>query len=221
MINAVTPQATGPLTLADVRTALGDTDVNATNAGALRAILGRGSNATVQKHLDTLRAERAPVVPLATGAAPAAPAEVVAAIWSAAWGQAQALTLGGLTTAIAQRDAALEQAARLTLERDTFAGDLDAELAHAEQAQADALAAEVAKGAELATVQALAATLQAELAQARAEVKAVQLAAENAGELARRDALLLTEQHRANTEHLLNQLADLKSALHAPRPTVA
>ena len=45
------------LTLDTVRNAIIDNnlDVNATNASALRKIIGSGSNATIQKHLETLR----------------------------------------------------------------------------------------------------------------------------------------------------------------------
>ena len=51
---ALTPPV---VTLDDVRQALGDTDPSTTNAGKLRAILGRGGMNTVQRHLDTIRAE--------------------------------------------------------------------------------------------------------------------------------------------------------------------
>ena len=79
-----TNSSQGPVTLEDVRATLNGTDPTATNAGALRKLLGRGSNATIQKHLDTLRAES--VVPVAdlTGAAPDAPKELTQAIWQSA-----------------------------------------------------------------------------------------------------------------------------------------
>ena len=38
-----TPPPSGPISLADVRQALADTDPSGTNAGALRKIMGRGS----------------------------------------------------------------------------------------------------------------------------------------------------------------------------------
>lgn len=65
----------GPISLADVRQALADTDPSDTNAGTLRKIMGRGSYATIQKHLDAIRQERAPVVPVAPGTTPAPPAD--------------------------------------------------------------------------------------------------------------------------------------------------
>ena len=53
MTETTTP--TGPITIDDVRQALADFRLNpsSTNAGAIRKIIGRGSYATVQKHLDT------------------------------------------------------------------------------------------------------------------------------------------------------------------------
>ena len=98
----MTDTTTGPVTIEDTRAALGDTNPSNTNAGALRRILGRGSLSTLQKHLDTIRAEcAAPALELA-GAAPAAPSDLVAAVWSAAWAAAQARTLGALAQAQAQ-----------------------------------------------------------------------------------------------------------------------
>ena len=43
----MTTPPSGPISLADVRQALADTDPSSTNAGALRKIMGRGSYATV------------------------------------------------------------------------------------------------------------------------------------------------------------------------------
>ena len=107
MTNTTPPS--GPISLADVRQALADTDPSSTNAGALRKLMGRGSYATIQKHLDAIRQERAPVVPVAPGTTPAPPADAVAAIWSAAYAAAQVLTLGRLETVTAERDAARAQ----------------------------------------------------------------------------------------------------------------
>lgn len=139
---------TGPITLVDVRAALGETDPATTNASALRAIIGRGSFATIQKHLDTIRQERAPAPAPAPGTAPAAPAEAVAAMWGAAYAAAQVLTLGRLEIVTMEREqltgtvaqlgqdlaAALIQVDAVTtaldaslVERDQLAGDIAVE----------------------------------------------------------------------------------------------
>jgi hypothetical protein len=89
----------GPLTLNDVRIALGDTDPNSTNAGALRRVLGRGSFSTIQKHLDTIRQEIAAPLLEAMGAAPDAPKDLIQSLWSVAWTAAQARTAGALAQA--------------------------------------------------------------------------------------------------------------------------
>ena len=70
-------QNTGPVTLDDVRAAIGDTDPSTTNASKLRAALGRGSQSTIQKHLDFIRAELAAAAPsLEATAAPEVPKEL-------------------------------------------------------------------------------------------------------------------------------------------------
>ena len=59
MTEITQPQGQGNVTIDDVRAALAGTDPNQTNAGAIRAILGRGSNKTIQTHLEKIRAEQA------------------------------------------------------------------------------------------------------------------------------------------------------------------
>ena len=123
----------------DVRDALADNDPLNTSAHTLRAILGRGSLSTIQKHLFTLRAEKYPVVqsPLraapAAPAVPAAPAEVIATLWSVAWSNAQLMTHGALAEVTAQRDAARERA--LILETDLAAANNQLEALKAALAQ--------------------------------------------------------------------------------------
>jgi multidrug resistance efflux pump len=203
----------GPINLADVRQALGETDANATNAGALRTILGRGSLNTIQKHLDAIRAERAPAVPVELGAVPAAPAEAIAAVWGAAWAQAQALVLGRLESMTAQRDTLQARAAELAQVLEVSSDALDAKEAELAQVAEAAAAAERAQAETLAALQESNAQLTAELAAATAEVERTRLAAANAATVAERDAQLLTRQHAANTEHLMAQVLELRELL--------
>lgn len=77
-----------PVNIDDVRAILGEQDPHSTNAGKIRAELGRGSLSTIQKHLDTLRIQllreqEAPsqdALPL-----PPAPQDVLASLWSTAF----------------------------------------------------------------------------------------------------------------------------------------
>ena len=72
------------ITFADVVEALGDTDISTTNASKLRSILGgRGSFSTIQKHLDTIRAQRIQAQQPAAVPVPAAPPELLQ-MWGAA-----------------------------------------------------------------------------------------------------------------------------------------
>ena len=72
------------ITFADVVEALGDTDISTTNASKLRATLGgRGSFSTIQKHLDTIRAQRIKAQQPEAVQVPAAPPELLQ-MWGAA-----------------------------------------------------------------------------------------------------------------------------------------
>ncbi|MBU2857898.1 hypothetical protein HF289_13850 [Acidithiobacillus ferrooxidans] len=90
----VPPVPAGPITADDVRSAveaLGGP--NRTNAAAIRARIGRGSLATIQKHLQAIRdAESAPAMPEDLESAPAMPSDLTGAfqaVWSAAWAMAE------------------------------------------------------------------------------------------------------------------------------------
>ena len=47
---AKTAEVSGPITIDDVRLALGETDPSTTNANKIRQIIGRGGFTTIQKH---------------------------------------------------------------------------------------------------------------------------------------------------------------------------
>ena len=91
------PSSTGPVTFDDVAHALGDLDPGHTNAAKLRETLGRGSFATIQKHLDRLRASKAAQEPAPGSEVPSAPADVLVTLWSAAYRAASHLTSSGIT----------------------------------------------------------------------------------------------------------------------------
>lgn len=202
MTEITTNSSLGPVTLDDVRQALAGIDPTTTNAGALRKLLGRGSNATIQRHLDTIRAENMAPVPEMQGAAPDAPKELTQAIWHAAWVHAQARTAGALAQAhsreqalssalaVAQADTAAAQGAA-----DSAADDLiQAVQAAHEASQAQAVALEQARTAEASAVQAL------ERERAARELEHAQHEAAMA-------AL------RGEVDRLVNQLGDLRAAL--------
>lgn len=202
-----------PITKEDVLQALGDTDPNKTNASSLLRLIGRGSQTTIQKHLDAIRAERAPALPVASGSIPAAPSEVLTALWNAAWLYAQVQTLGRLDEVSAQRDAGATKLA--TIEQDLAASLAEAESLTEQLAQATAAAVgqEQAQATELQGLQATNALLTVQLAEARAETESTRLAAANVASIAERDAQLLTKQHAANTEHLMSQVLELRELL--------
>ena len=209
----MTDTTTGPVTIEDTRAALGETDPSSTNAGALRRILGRGSLSTLQKHLDTIRAESAaPALELA-GAAPEAPKDLVAVVWSAAWAAAQARTLGALAQAQAL---AAQQAQALTVAQQDAAAALAQadqvaqalELAQQQQAQQQQDAAQA-----LAQVQAQAQEAATAAAQEVAALRQEQAQQAHAQALAQAKHEAAQAALRGEVDRLVSQLADLRAAL--------
>lgn len=106
-----TQASSARITIDDVRTVLDGIDPNTTNAGKVRNILGRGSFETIQKHLNTLRAEKAAAAmpPVAADAIPTLPTEAAQAMWVAAWTAAQVQVMARSEKLAAERDAALSK----------------------------------------------------------------------------------------------------------------
>lgn len=219
-----------PITIDDVRAAVGDTDPNATNADRIRALLGRGSNATIQKHLNTLRAELVPAPVGHVVDAPSAPKDLIQSIWSHAWQSAQAQSAGALAAAIERR----VQAER---ERDVAAADRDAAQLGQDTA-AEMLAKERASAEEkinellhdidevieerdsvrreletlLTTVKDDAVKAEAKLDEAKKQAALQQERAASAAALMEAKHQAVIESMRSEIDRLVNQLADLRSA---------
>jgi uncharacterized protein YoxC len=222
----------GPITLADVRAALGDTDPSNTNASALRQVIGRGSYATIQKHLDAIRAELLPVVPLAPGQAPAAPAEAVAAVWAAAWSAAQAHTLGRLEIVTTQREQLAAQVAQLKQDLASALAQVDASTeaaaaisASTDQALAQAQAEREQLDADFSKVQAAAAAaaLASDMAMERAKTDFERLKMESEARVAvmTRDAEIAAKTMQGTIDELNRQIHArdmLLAQVHAPAP---
>lgn len=218
-------QNTGPVTLDDVRAAIGDTDPSTTNASKLRATLGRGSQSTIQKHLDFIRAELAAAAApsLEATAAPEVPKELTQAIWSAAWNAAQAKTAGALAQALAQ---VAQQAQELaTAQADTAAAqqevDFMTEALAGQQAQAiqqqDTSLEALAQLQQEAQEQAQQiAELRQELAQQAQQHAQAALVVQQAQELAQARAGAIEATLRGELDRHISQLADLRAALGKP-----
>lgn len=222
----MTDVSTGPLTLNDTRAALGDIDPNATNAGALRRLLGRGSLSTIQKHLDSLRIEAAGPEPelSSASAAPEVPRDLVAAVWSAAWAAAQARTLGAL--AQAQARVAAQAAALAVAQADAEAAqvqaDQDAQAFQQQQLQQarqqeEAVQAQAAMNAQLQTQKEAAAV---ELTTVRQEVTIVRqelVTVQRSQELERAQHVAAIATLKGEVDRLVNQLADFRASLGTGR----
>ena len=220
----VVQQQQGNITVEDVKQALGDKDPNQTNAGTLRAILGRGSNQTIQKYLEKIRAELMPAPLVATGEAPSVPKELMQSLWSAAWQGAQAQTAGALASALYKLESTELQLSTARADADAAQGAADTAVSVLAEEQEQgkkaveslaqeksALEKELAD--QKAKTEAEAKTAADQLATAKAEAA---LAAERASAaLALQEAkhLAAVELMRSEMDRLVNQLADLRAGL--------
>ena len=192
------------VTLEDVRAAL-DGDPRQTNASVVRQRLGRGSFATIQKHLVRLREEAAggdkPGGVNPQAAPPPVPEEVLngfRAAWSAAFVTAERHFSQRVARLETERDA-------LSVELTTARADLEAAAAAVEAAEEERQRAEEARAeAEAAARRAeeVRAAAEAEAAAARQQLAVVEARAE-------RDQAVL----RAELDRLITQLADYRAAL--------
>lgn len=211
--------ATGPISLGDVRQALADTDPSSTNAGALRKIMGRGSYATIQKHLDAIRQERAPVVPVAPGATPAPPADAVAAIWGAAYAAAQVLTLGRLEVVTAERDAARAQVAAQAQDVASLAAEVDAGAGSLAAALADKLTADSNMMQVTTTSSEVIESHKAEIARLTVELERVTREAAAAAALAEREAQIKLQTLQTVLDKAIHDVSEYKSLLARLTPS--
>ena len=207
------------ITIDDVRTVLEGIDPNSTNASKVRALLGRGSFETIQKHLGTLRQELAAAAApqVAADQVPAMPVDAAAAMWLAAYSAAQVQTLRRVETLAAERDAALlkletmgQDVAGLVATVDEQAAQLDQAAAVVAKVQADHLA-DLEKAKDAAQVAAAdRAQVAQELERTRAELAKAQADAAHAAELAEAGRELL----RQELARLTDQVGELKAALY-------
>lgn len=197
------------VTLDDVRQQLDalQLDARKTNASVIQKALGRGGNSTVQKHLETIRAELdKPVVVVADGEIPAGPKEALDALWRAAWAAAQLHTATALATVLMERDQARQQL-------ETARGDLEALTASQEaEAAAAAAAAQVAQVAQQAQ-QAAEQALERLQAQAEADGEAALMAALQAQESAQAQAAAVQAAHALEVAHFETRVATLQGQL--------
>ena len=216
--------AKGNITFEDVRIALGNTDPDETHAGKLRAIIGRGSNKTVQIHLDAIRKARAPAMPGTQAPPPAPPKDAMEAVWTAAWLAAQAHTYGRAERLSAERDAALQIAVTRASEIAGLNEDVDALREKITLDEASSAAATEALAKANADAAEARASEQASAAKAATHVTSLESIIERLGaigkhdaEIAKRDAQLAEQSMQKTIDRLTDQVGELKSLLHATR----
>ena len=163
----------GPVTIDDVRKVLSSAEVDPrkTNSGAVRRMLGRGSMATIQRHLEVLRAELEPKTPALDGEIPVVPKELAAAV------EAKAAATAAATAAAAAQDALVAEQAERAAEVKKLTDDAAAAAAMTAAATTAAMNELIAKNAlDAAHAETQIATLQGtidRLVEQLAEVKSL------------------------------------------------
>ena len=204
-------QNSGFITIDDVRNAVGDGDPAKTNASAIRASLGRGSFATIQKHLDALRVQNTPIHPAASGEVPEAPTEAVKAMWAAAYTYAQFFTLSRLERLSVERDGLLALSQTQAADVAALAAQVDA-LEASLAAQSEATAVELREAAARAA-QAISNAEQCslKLQEARVILDLAKAEAASAAALAERDATIERQTLRSELDRITEQFASLRA----------
>lgn len=209
---------TGPVTFEEVQAAV-EAFGDIPNAGKMRQLLGdRGSNTTIQKHLDAIRESRKPVPEPAAPVAPGAPpAEAVAALWAAATTAVTAHVYTRMESITAERDALKAQTQQLTQDLSAALEDSDTARAEADIARAEAAGAGDIANAALEDYEALQAQLATAAAAATAaqeaaaaEIKRITEAAAAAATLAARDAALKTQEIQSALDRQIDKYVELK-----------
>lgn len=208
-----------PLNFDDVVAALSDTDPNQTNASKLRTQIGRGSLATIQKHLDTIRVQRIQASQSDALPVPPAPPELLA-MWGVAVAVATAQVRTRLDAVVRERDVAnlrcgaLEQDRKSLEEEVTNLADslVNIESQYsvaAEKSVADAKSVVDQLDATKAAASKNEARLISELSAATAQIKFIELQSQNS-----------SQAMQVTIDRLTDQIGELKSLLHtaAARP---
>lgn len=207
----------GPVTFDDVALALGDADPSATNASKLRAVIGRGSFGTIQKHLDAIRVQRAKALNPEFVETPAAPPELLSM-----WGTAVAVAVAvaqvrtRLDGVVQERDTLAQTLASARGDVEALAGELEgaatqADEAGAQLAEAQALAAKHAEALQQQEKAAVA--LQAQHAEALAKFSAQVSEAQQQVQLGELQARLGAQALQTTIDRLTDQVGELKSLL--------
>ena len=180
---------------------------------------GRGSFETIQKHLNTLRAELAAAAapPVAADQVPVMPADAAQAMWVAAWTAAQVQTLRRTELLAAERDSALLKLETMSQDLADQVQTMDAQAGELERAAAAVAAVQAAHLADLEKSKgdlAVAAADRAqgvqELVRARQDLAQARADAAHAAELAESGRVMMREE----LARLTDQVGELKAHLY-------
>jgi hypothetical protein len=208
-------QTRRPVTMAEVREVA--PDPFAASAGKVRAALGRGSQATIQRYLETLRAERRREQAITEADTPEPPSGVLENLWANAFTAAAAQVRTRLEAVTAERDHYRSSAEALAADVTETAEALDQAEAQAVEQAAEREREQQAANAALTQAQeqgeAKDKALADHLAQVQADAEAKALAdadrireLEHAAQLAERD-------REIEKQTLMNLNAELQDKL--------
>lgn len=214
MENEIQAKKPANITFEDVRDALGESDPNLTNADKIRTALGRGSFATIQKHLETLRESlRVAETSVDVSSVPAPPLDLVNVLWSAAFNAAQNVFLLKHEKVLSQRDHLSASLELMNSDFNSLASRLDSiqlELTESSQVRDSAVSTLINAQTDLNELQASFDRLKD-----LSSVDALQaaLASSNELQLLQRDRIIERQALQATVDVLTGQVGELKSLL--------
>lgn len=191
-----------------------------TNSQIIRDIAGHGSTSTIQKALKAIRLKIKPPPAVLSGTIPTASAEVVKALWEAAYTAVQMQVFAKIEGLTAQRDQASQLAEAQANDIESFASEID-ELYEKiatldekiEKMKTSFSAQENSFEHDKEGWMHQLGEKQSEIDFVRTESKSAISDARHAAELAIRDATIREQAMQSTISSLINQVADLKSIL--------
>lgn len=206
----------GPVTIDDVAAACAQAGVTPgeTNASKIRITLGRGSFATIQKHLESLRTDAMKAQePTATIAAPSPPADLVAAVWSAAYSAAGHQLAARFATVLTERDMAREAAASSSADVAALAGQVDELEAASAQTRVEHQRAMTDRDFAVQSFHQYRQGADDQIAKLVADAEKLKLEAAHQAELAVRDKTIERQSLQSTIDRLTDQVGELKGLL--------
>lgn len=209
-----TVEKLGPVSLDEVKVVIGLDDPFNASASLIREIIGRGSNTTIQKHINELRQKATDKLKaVSSELIPPAPPEVFSSIWTSAYSFAMSSVLIRMEKLSSERDVLIASSTAQIKDVETFALEVDELLE--KLASAEDLAEKAAVEVQMQAARDKSKTDQMgeELIAARDQLTRVVAETNVTAQLAAHDKALVEATLQRTIDSLTTQIAELKGWL--------